>query len=103
MSFSDLASIALGAVTSHIGDEVTYNSAGSGSGTAYGVFSQEWTELQGDTPIQTYRPNLLVRGSDLPANPVKGDTVTINAVTYKVFEVQQDGEGGFLLFLHEAA
>ena len=44
-----------------------------------------------------------VRYADLSPQPQKGDTLTLNGVTYSVFEVAVDVEGGAILKLRRNA
>lgn len=63
----------------------------------------ESVELQGDVPVSTLRPTLLVQLSDLPTPPKQGWGVDIGAGSsakqYEVTDVQIDGDGLALLLL----
>lgn len=52
-------------------------------------------------PVQTRLYRLGVRKLDLAAYPSVKDKVTIGATTYRVHEVQPDGDAGFVLLLHK--
>jgi len=44
---------------------------------------------------------LFVQLADFAQPPQRGDAVTIGAATYKVFEIEADGQGGATLGLHQ--
>lgn len=105
MGFSDLADRALQKVCTMLGDEVTYNPSVGSPVTINGVFNRQFVEIDPNTgqAIATNQPNLLVRLADLSSAPTLADTVTVNGVSYKVIDSQEDGEGGSLLLLHRAS
>jgi hypothetical protein len=45
---------------------------------------------------------LFVRLADLPAAPVRGDEIEIDAVRYKVFDIEADAEGAAVLRLRRS-
>lgn len=61
---------------------------------------QEGIALDG-APFQTRLYRLGVRKLDLPSYPSVKDKVTIGATTYRVHDVQPDGDAGFVLLLHK--
>ena len=87
------------------GESVTHTPADGGDAqTVTGVFAnQHVAVLQGGVEVVTTRPTLGIKLSDFDSEPVQGDTLTINSVTYKVSEVDKDGEGGATLILHRAS
>lgn len=103
MAFSDLTEMVLGAVTTALGETVTYTPlSGSGAVSVKAVYNEHFVELDGGIPVQTIQPHLFVRLSDLDAAPVQGDAVTVRAVSYTVHRTESDGEGGSLIFLKRA-
>lgn len=104
MAFSDLTDRALGAIKDAFGSSVTYTPTSGSPVTIDGVFNRRYYELvEGDVPVSTDQPNLLVRIADLAADPVEGDEVTVSGQTYRVYRVEKDGEGAALLLLHETS
>ena len=45
---------------------------------------------------------LFVRAGDLPQPPERGDEVTVDGVTYKVFDIEADTTGAVVLRLRQA-
>lgn len=67
----------------------TYN----GSTTVNGILDQEYYEVGvGDAGVESSQPVFLCRTADVPA-AAHGDTLLIDAITYKVRGVQPDGTG----------
>ena len=67
------------------------------------VFNDPYQEgiMMDGAPFQTRLFRLGVRKLDLAAYPSVKDKVTIGAKTYRVHDVQPDGDAGFVLLLHE--
>ena len=61
-----------------------------------GVYSApgESVDPMSGVPIQSTSPTFGIRLADLPAAPSAGDQVLVKGVTYEVFSVDPDGEGG---------
>jgi hypothetical protein len=53
-----------------------------------------------ESVVSTVGPALGVSLADFPAEPVKGDTLVREGLTYRVDDIQPDGEGGADLILH---
>jgi hypothetical protein len=67
----------------------------------YGVFNAPNMDinLQAGAVVQSVEPSFGVRLADLPAAPDSGDTLVINGVTYRINNVDEDGQGGAKLIL----
>ncbi len=73
------------------GREVTYRPATGAPVTVTGVL-ETGARLEENAP-GTYAL-LFLRLADLPKPPERGDEVEVGGATYKVFEIEADGEGG---------
>lgn len=104
MGFRDLVDGALKSIRTTLGETISYTPGGGEAVEIKGVFSDDFLELDPATgvPVQTKRPNVLIRLADLEAEPEQGDELTARDEDYVVHEVQKDGEGGALLLLHKA-
>ncbi|MCC6394231.1 MAG: hypothetical protein IT167_26785 [Bryobacterales bacterium] len=78
------------------GRDVTYLPEAGGQASIRAVF-QPARETEDASP-GVYAV-LFVRLADLPAVPVRGDEVEINAARYKVFDIEADAEGAAVLRL----
>ncbi len=82
-----------------MGTEVTYTYKVGGSTDILAVFENAYVESNG---VQSLKPVLKnVRRDDLDHTPVKGDSVTIDSVSYRVIEPQSDGYGTYELILEK--
>lgn len=87
-------------INSVFGSDITYSYLdGSPDSAIKGVFDNAFVEVNG---ISTKKPVLRnVKLSDLSAEPVEGDTVTISSVEYTVREHEPDGHGTTILILEK--
>ena len=86
------------------GDSVTYTPVATGTpATITGVFEMQTYVAEGGTPVLSSVPVLGVVLADLAAAPRIGDGVVVNAVSYKVADVQNDGQGMAALTLQRAS
>ncbi|MCW5982699.1 MAG: hypothetical protein KIT09_31715 [Bryobacteraceae bacterium] len=76
------------------GREVTYQPEAGGSFPIKAVL-QEGRQPEDNSP-GTYAL-LFTRLADLPHAPQRGDVVIVDGATYKVFEIEADGQGGVML------
>lgn len=99
--FKTLSDAVVGLTNSVFGEDLTYasNAGTPQTATIKGVFDNAFVDIEG---VISLKPTLRVRLSDLPAVPGKTDTVTINAVQYRVMESREDGYGGTTLILQKA-
>ena len=103
-NWRDIAGKAMGVAMQTFGEAVAYAHAGGGSATITAVFEESYEGVDPDTGaiVQTEQPRLSVRLSDLPDEPVAGDTfVPENGKTYRVHRVERDAEGGAVLYSFE--
>lgn len=62
------------------------------------IFDNAFIDIEG---VMTKKPILRVDLNDLDNIPTKGDTVLIDAVSYKIIESREDGIGGSTLILQK--
>jgi len=100
---------ARGAITRTMGETVTYRPLAGGSYAVRGVFSHQLEVQDAETgaSLNSNQPNLFVSRSALSADPVRADEFDRDAdhggESFRVEEIERDGEGGVLLICHEAA
>lgn len=80
------------------GREITYLPEAGGQAAICGVF--EATREAEDAAPGVYAV-LFVRLADLPGAPQRGDEVEVDAVRYKVFEIEADTSGSAVLRLRK--
>lgn len=97
--FSNIANALFKPINKILGDELTYTYKVGGSDLISAVFENAYIEVQG---VSTLKPILrnVVR-SELDHVPVKGDSVSIGGVAYRVVDPQSDGLGSYLLILEK--
>ena len=83
-------------VLSAFGREITYSLQAAEPVTVKGVLQEG--HRREDTAPGVYAL-LFLRLADLVQPPERGDEVVIDAATYKVFEIEADGQGGITLAL----
>lgn len=83
------------------GKAVTYSYAGGGTAQITGIFDANHVApvLGGGPEGSMVAPALGIRLADLSRKPIKGDGVTIDSVSYRVIDSQEDGQGGSALIL----
>lgn len=103
MSWTDLTAGVFDAAQSAFGDSVTYTPTVGSSFSAIGIFNDVYEIIQdNNTGLVTANPTLGLAYDYFPVTkPVRGDSVEIRSITYKVQEVQRDGEAGYTLQLHK--
>lgn len=103
MSWDTIADLALKATIKAFKSTVSYISAADPGNpiSIAGVFSAPGKEVDPQTgaPVQSVAPKLGIRLADLPVLPDAGDQVLVKGVTYNVFGVDEDGQGGAELTL----
>lgn len=88
-----------GSVLAAFGREVTYLPLAGGSVVIRAIF-EPGREAEESSP-GVYGA-LFVRLADLAVAPVRGDRVSIDGVSYTVFDIEADGAGGIVLRLRQA-
>jgi stage III sporulation protein SpoIIIAA len=97
--FKKLESTVVKIANNVMGRSITYNlNPEATSESIKGVFSNAYIEVNG---VTTTHPVLRINGEDLDRRPSIKDTVVIDAVTYKVNEVREDGFGGYTLLVKQ--
>jgi hypothetical protein len=95
--WTSLMSTLNASVLATFGREVTYLAQGGGQVTVKAIFQA--TQRSEENSPGSYAL-LFIRLADLAQAPARGDEVQIDAASYKVFEIEADGEGGVTLALH---
>lgn len=101
MSWDDLDDLTIDAVLSTFGAPLpaTLSFVGESPVARTVIFENayELVETQDGLPISTTRPVAFIRLADCPRAPQRGDGLTINAVVYKVIDVQTKGRAALLV------
>lgn len=105
MGFREILAAGDQALRALTGDDVTFSPAVGSPVEVRGVFSERYVRTSttpGEAGVSTTGPAVFLRLDDLPSDPSDTDAqVTIAGVTYSAHEVEPDGLGGVLLFLHK--
>ena len=104
MTIESTWDFAAGAINNALGDVVTWK-PGTGSETEIkAVYGNGFERVQsGAIRIASRSPELSVRASDLPADPVEDDELTVRGITFKVVKAKADVEDvSFTLVLKKA-
>ena len=103
MGWLDLTARVQQAGQSVFGESVTYTPSGEVAETVTGVFDAEhaFQEILGDATIETARPVVTLRISDLTKSPVRGDAISVRSTAYTVIELQPDGHGDVVVVLEK--
>ena len=80
------------------GTSVSYQHAGGVAFTIVGIPERNSDEEKQSAGVYLH---LFVHLADFAAPPAQGDAVTIDGITYTVFEVQEDSSGGARLSVRE--
>lgn len=90
---------------SHFGETITYTPAVGDPVEIQAMIDKAFISLDpasGAAQVST-KPMIGVKKADLEADPKADDTVEMRGATYRVVEVQDDGQAGWDLILHKAA
>ena len=100
--FRDRVSRVLNHATKAFGEEVTYYPQAGGSLFITGIFDNEYESVDPDTEqvISANQPVLGVNLNDVSFELKAEDSVKIRNLTYKIYDVREDGQGGASLLLH---
>lgn len=103
MAWSDITSSILNQGIAAFGQSVTYIPAKGTAQTISGVLDASSTDLAlgHGAPVSSVSPKLGIRLADLSSKPAKGDVVQIGSATYRVIDVENDGQGGTSLRLQK--
>jgi len=103
MSFADQVGLLLDGCKSAFGEACEYRPLTGAPYAVTGIFNLISADVLGapGVAVQSHEPTLGVKLADLAAAPKQGDKVLIRAVEYRIARLEDDGEGGSLLFLHK--
>lgn len=102
-SFKDLVGGLLDVNIPCFGEEICYEPESGGFFRIPGVFDQAYFATDPDTE-EVVSGNTLMVGiklSNIPVTPEENDKVSILNRKFEVVDVQEDGQGGATIFLHE--
>lgn len=97
--FSNTASALFKGLNKFFGDTIIYTYKVGGTTSISAVFENAYVEVLGVSSLKPILKN--VQRSDLLYTPVKGDSVSISSVAYRVVDPQSDGVGSYLLILEK--
>lgn len=111
MEFKNKVQRVLGHVTQHLGQDATYYPCKGESLTVRVVFDNDYEIVDPNTEavISSNAPIILVRLSDFPAEISENEIFQMSLeiggpnLKYKVWSVQEDGQGGARVTLHRLA
>lgn len=102
--FKSLVQDVLGHVTQHLGEDAVFAPCNGSKISVRVVFDNTFELVDPDTEtvIKSNQPRVLVRLSDYPNETInEGDVFTLNGKDYRVWTVQEDGQGGASVMLHK--
>lgn len=100
MDFGADLTLADGAVLGILGGPVRYLPVVGAATDLRGVFDERLRRADASLPgVASVGPAVFIRLADLPAAPATDDRVLVGSKTYRIREVQQDGQGGATLHL----
>ena len=99
--FKDRVQRVLGHVTSHLGEDAVFYPCKGSSFAVQVVFDKEFeiVDPNSETVVSSNTPAVLVRLSDYPNGIHEGDQFQLDA-RYKVWTVQEDGQGGAVALMN---
>ena len=108
-NFKNQVSVLLNVAMKTFGEEITYTSNPQRGDDGepkkiLAIFDNEYQQVDPETGVvvSSTAPRIGIRLIDLPKAPKQGDRALIQEKEYKVVEVQEDGQGGAALLLHDA-
>lgn len=86
----------------HFGDPTIYTSSSGQAAQPKGIFDDAFVHVDaGEAGVTSTGPAVFYRLVDLPTDPENDEPeLVIAGVTYRVIDVQKDGQGGVMLRLH---
>ncbi|MFW6299490.1 MAG: head-tail joining protein [Oceanicaulis sp.] len=92
------------AITSALGEPVTYTPVGGQAVEVRGVFTRDYIVAGQEDQLsaESFAPAVTLRAADCP-NRRQGDAFSIGGEEFTAVEVQPDGRGMVVFILHEAA
>lgn len=98
MGFKALEDLVLRVPINIFGTDLTYTPLVGSPVDIKGIFENKYVEVNG---IQSLSPILTINLNDLEGDPVRGDTVTIGSVNYRILESRKDGLSASILILQK--
>lgn len=93
MGIDDTFDFAVGSIVQALGDEVVWKPGDAEETTIRAVFGDGFERVQsGDIRISSRSPEILVRASDLPSEPARGDEVRVRGTLFEVATPKSDAE-----------
>lgn len=93
MGIEETWDFAMGAVTRALGDDVTWKPGTAEETSLKAVYGEGFDRVaSGTVRVSSTRPEIMVRASDLPSEPARGDEVSVRGTTYVVSTIEQDVE-----------
>jgi hypothetical protein len=101
MGFTDLLASADRAALQHLGSTVRYAPKVGDPVEVRGIYDAAYLKATvGQAGVSGSVPAVFLMLSDLPEDPSSGNaTITVDGASFKVREVQKDGQGGVVLQL----
>lgn len=101
MSFASAIAAAAPALKSTFGQAMTYTAPGGEAQSVRAVFdaAHQVVNLDGEVPVSGTQPVLDVWLADLDPTPVRNGIVVVAGTSYRVSDVQPDGNGWAKLIL----
>lgn len=92
----------LGHVTTHLGEDAVFYPGKGASFSVRLVFDNEFEIIDpnSETVVSSNTPVILVRLSDYPNGIEEGDQFQLSSERFKVWTVQEDGQGGARVMLN---
>lgn len=102
-SFKDLVGCALDVIIPCTGEEVCYRPRAGGAFDIPAVFDENFQIVDPDTEevVSSQQPGIGVKLANIPFVPTQDDRVSIGRRTFKVTDVQEDGQGGASILMNE--
>lgn len=83
------------------GETVSYTPNGGVEVEVTAIYNERSTKVGDDFEIIAHRPNLGIKSADLDDPPAVGDAVEVRGTTYRVSDVEDDGEGMHIVYLQK--
>jgi hypothetical protein len=85
------------------GETVVFTPDGGSPQTVTGIFDAEFTyqEMIGETVVETSRPRMILRASDITGTPARADAINVRSLNYTIVEVHPDGQGDLEMILEK--
>lgn len=103
MSFKSKFENLLNSAMNQIGEDIVYKPSKGGSFPVRGIFDSSYKLIDSETGgvISGNHAKLGLKNSDLPFEVLEEDRFIVNGRTFKVKDIQEDGQGGILIELIE--